>query len=357
MHKTFASSVLCGVRDVTPRRNFLAGLAAFGVGALFPERRSDAQDTVTPKPHRIDVHHHLAPPGYVAELASRKLGERPTFDWTPARSIEDMDKGGVATAMMSITTPGVWFGDIEVARRLARECNDYAAKLAADHPGRFGMFATLPMPDVDSCLREIEYALDALKADGIGLLTSYGNRWLGDPAFAPVMDELNRRKALLYTHPTVANCCRNLLPDIPPSIIEFATDTTRTITSLLFSGTAARCQDIRFIFSHAGGTMPFITERLTRLPLTNKSLAARVPNGVMAELKRFYYDTAQASHPMALASLTKLVSASQIVFGTDYPFRTSADHVKGLIDYGFSAADLRAIDRENALRLLPRLRS
>ena len=171
------------------------------------------------------------------------------------------------------------------------------------------------------------------------------------------MEELNRRKAVVYTHPTAANCCANLMPDVPESIIEWGTDTTRTIASLVFSGTAARCQDMKIIFSHGGGTMPFLTERFVRLPLSNKNLAARVPNGVEYELKRFYYDTAQASHPMALASLTKLVPVSQIVFGTDFPYRTAADHVKGLTAYGFSASDLARIDRENAVRLIPRLKA
>jgi predicted TIM-barrel fold metal-dependent hydrolase len=169
------------------------------------------------------------------------------------------------------------------------------------------------------------------------------------------MDELNRRRAVVYTHPTTANCCANLVPDVPESIIEWGTDTSRTIASFVFSGTAARCPDMKIIFSHGGGTMPFLAERYTRLPLINKSLAARVPNGVEHELRRFYYDTAQASHPMALASLTRLVPASQVVFGTDFPYRTAADHVKGLAAWGFSAGDLRAIERDNAVRLMPRL--
>ena len=124
----------------------------------------------------------------------------------------------------------------------------------------------------------------------------------------------------------------------------------------MFSGTADRCRDAQFIFSHAGGTLPFLTERLVRLPIQNPALQKRVPRGVLAELRRFFYDTAWSAHPMALTSLTKLVPASQIVFGSDYPYRTGEDHVKGLLEYGFSAADLRAIESQNALRLLPRLR-
>jgi len=299
------------------RREFLTGMAALGAGLML-QRETEAQMS-TAKPHRIDVHHHHTPPPYLAAITARNI-PGPVRDWTPDKSLADMDRAGVATALTSITTPAMRFLDDPGARKLARECNEYSAKLAADSKGRFGMFAAMPMPYVEATLQEIAYALDTLKADGIGLLTSYGDKWLGDPAFAPVMEELNRRKAVVYTHPTTANCCGNLIPDVPESIIEWGTDTTRTIASLVFSGTAAR-----------------------------------LPNGVEHELNRFYYDTAQAAHPYALASLTKLIPISQIVFGTDYPYRTAADHVKGLTDYGFSATDLKAIDRDNALRLLPHL--
>ncbi|HXJ77252.1 MAG TPA: amidohydrolase family protein [Candidatus Methylomirabilis sp.] len=341
------------------RRTFVAGLAVLGMGTHMFGRRAVAQTSAVPRttPHLIDVHHHIAPPRYITELGPTKHLQPVSRNWTPARSLEDMDRAGVATAIVSITTPGVWFGDSAAARRLARECNDYAARLMVDFPGRFGVFAAVPMPDIEGTLREIAYALDTLKADGIAVFTSYGDKWLGDPAFTPVIEELNRRKAVLYTHPTEPDCCRNLVPDVPAPIIEYGTDTTRTIASLVFSGTSTRFPDVQFIFSHAGGTMPFLAERFTRLPLANKDLAARVPNGVAHELRRFNYDVAQAAHPMALASLLKLVPVSQVLFGTDFPFRTSVDHVRGLADYGFSAADLQAIERGNAVRLLPRLKA
>jgi len=336
------------------RREFLSGMAALGASVLLARGETEAQMATT-KPHRIDVHHHHTPPPYLAAITARNI-PGPVREWTADKSLADMDRAGVATALTSITTPALRFLDDPGARKLARECNEYSAKLAADSKGRFGTFAAMPMPYVEATLQEIAYALDTLKVDGIGLLTSYGDKWLGDPVFAPVMEELNRRGAVVYTHPTTANCCGNLIPDVPESIIEWGTDTTRTIASLVFSGTAARRPDIKWIFSHGGGTLPFLTERFVRMPLVNKNVAPRVPNGVEHELKRFYYDTAQAAHPYALASLTKLIPVSQIVFGTDYPYRTAADHVKGLTDYGFSASDLMAIDRGNALRLLPQLK-
>ena len=344
-----------GDRGGLRRRALLGGLVVLGASALLPRRESSAQ---SPTPtHRIDVHHHHSPPAYVAALKSKGIGQPPTLAWTPEKSVEDMDRAGVATSLTSITTPALTFLETAERRRVARECNEWTRKLVADRKGRFGMFAVVPMPDVEGSLQEIAHALDTLKADGIGVLTSYGDTWLGDSAFTPVFEELNRRKAVVYTHPTAADCCKKLIAEVPESAIEYGTDTTRTIASFVFTGSDARFPDLKIIFSHAGGTMPFLTERFTRLPLANKQLEAKVPNGVAHELRRFYYDTAQASHPMALASLTRLVSTSQILFGTDFPFRTAADHVKGLTEYGFSASDLRAIDRDNAVRLMPQLKA
>lgn len=353
-HESSRLACLCG----NPRRGFLTGLAAAGAAALLPGCAAPVKGPgVVGERYRIDTHHHLFSPAYVAELA--KVNQAPPIvrNWSVAKTLEDMEKAGVATSMLSVTTPQVSFTDAAGGARIARESNEWVAKLARDNPGRFGSFAMLPMQNADVALKEMEYALDTLKADGIGLLTSYGDKWLGHASFEPVMRELNRRKAILYTHPTAANCCRNILtPDVPPTVVEFGTDTTRTIVDIVFSGYAARFPDIQFIFSHAGGTLPFLTERLVKMPVLDPKLAARVPRGVMHELKRFYYDTAWSAHPGALASLMKLVDVSQVLFGSDYPYRTGEDHVKGIIDYGFSAADLRAIGRDNALRLMPQWR-
>jgi 6-methylsalicylate decarboxylase len=334
------------------RRGFLAaglaGLAAAsGLGG-----RAAAQ---TAAPFRIDVHHHLSPPAFIEAVVKAKLANKPMTDWTPARAIEDMDKAGVAVSMTSITTPALGFLEPAQARAAARECNEYATKLRSDSKGRFGVFLALPMPDVDGTLAEIAYGLDTLKADGIAMLTSYGDSWLGHPKFAPVFEELNRRKAVVYTHPTAANCCRNLIPDVAETIVEFGTDTTRTIADIVFSGAAQKYRDIKFIFSHAGGTMPFLAERFLLAPKLNKTLDARVPDGVEATLKRFHYDTAQATHPAPLAAFLKLVPVSQLMFGSDYPYRTAISNVEGLAAYGFSPADLAAIERGNALNLLPQL--
>ena len=310
------------------------------------------------RPHRIDVHHHFAPPSWVTEVKGRPLLQPANTTWTPAKSIEDMDRGGVAAAIVSITNPGLWFGDKTVTRRLARACNEYGAKLVQDHSTRFGLFASMPLPDVEGTLEEIAYAYDTLKADGVGLFTSYGDTWLGHAAYRPVMEELNRRRAVVHVHPTAANCCRNLeyAPGVGPGSMEYGTDTTRAIIGVAFSGDAVRFPNIRFIWSHAGGTVPFLAGRIEGAAGNAKD---RLPNGFMSELKKFYYDLAGASNPGAVASLLKLVTTSQVLFGTDFPpGGTSAEYVKALNEMGmFSQSDLRAIDRDNAVRLLPRLKA
>ncbi len=310
----------------------------------------------TGKPHRIDIHHHIMPPAYVAE--SVKRGQPRPPQWSVQRSIEDMDKSGIATSVVALMQPGAFYGEVDVDRRLAREANEFAAQMARDFPGRFGSFATLPLMDTEGSLREIDYAFDTLKADGIGLMTSYGTKYLGDPQFAPIWEELNRRKSVIYTHPLSPACCRNPIAGLPPSAIEFATDTSRTAASLLFTGTAARFPDIQWILSHSGGTVPFLWSRFTRQEVDMKDAAKKVlPNGVQHEVRKFFYDTAQGHHDGAIAALTKLIPVSQIMFGTDFPYRVAGEVVDGLGARTFTAAERMAIDRGNAMRILPKLRT
>jgi len=317
-----------------------------------------AQGNTAAKPYRIDIHHHFGPSVWVNEVKGRPLLQPANTTWTPAKSIEDMDRGGVAASVVSITNPGLWFGDKGVTARLARACNDYAAKLVADYPTRFGFFAAMPLPDVDATLKEIAYAYDTLKADGVGLFTSYNDTWLGNAAYRPVMEELNRRNAVVHVHPTAANCCRDLTyaPGVGPGSMEYGTDTTRAITGVCFSGDATKFPNIRWIWSHAGGTMPFLAGRIDGASANTK---AQLPNGLMTELKKFYYDVAGAANSGAIASLQKLVNSDKILFGTDFPpggtSRAVAQSLREL--KMFSEADLRAIERDNAVRLLPRLKS
>lgn len=339
------------------RRNFVAGgVAAFGFGAAAAGMPAPAVAQAAAKPHRIDVHHHISPPAWVEALKKAGLDSPPVVNWTPQKSLDDMDKAGVATAITSPTLPGVGFLPAAEAGAVARASNEFAAKLADDHKGRFGRFAQMPMPYVDETLKAIAHALDTVKADGISLFTSYGDKYLGDPAFAPVWDELNRRKATVFVHPTDPKCCSANVAGFSPIYIEYGTDTTRTVASLIFNHTAERCPNVNLIFCHGGGTVTALTDRFMVQMLRTPKYKDFTAEGVTAQLKRFYYDTAQASNPIAMASLTKLVASTQIVYGTDYPYRTGEEHTKALAAI-FGPEDLKKIERDNALRLLPRWRA
>jgi predicted TIM-barrel fold metal-dependent hydrolase len=337
--RTFLAATMAPLAAVGADRSLAAALLQGGAGA--------------PHPRRIDMHHHFAPPEWMAEVKGRPLLNAANLRWTAELSLADMDTGGVAASILSITNPGIWFGDKNKTRTLARACNEFGAKLVQLHPTRFGLFATLPLPDVDASLKEIAYAYDTLKTDGIGLLTSYDDVWLGNKAFRPVMEELNRRKAIVAVHPTAANCCRSLDYGLGPGSIEYGTDTTRAIIGVAFSGDASRFPEIRFIWSHAGGSLPFLAGRVDG---GSSGAKDALPNGFIAEARKFYYDLAGAANKGAIASLLQLVKPSQIVFGTDFPPGGSAASAAAAISATgmFSDADLRAVDRDNAVRLLPR---
>ena len=345
------------------RRRCLIGLAGLAGNIALRTDRLATQTSVARNSLRlIDVHHHILPPVYMAAARERVIAQGQGYlpgavlEWTPERTLAELDQNDVATAIVSISTPAVSFAGVQAARTLARECNEYAARLRADHRGRFGFLAVVPMPDTAGTLREIAHALDVLDADGIGLMTSYGDKWLGDPAYAPVFEELNRRKSVVYVHPTGPDCCRELIPRVPYVMTELPHDTTRAITSLLFSGSFTRFRGIRFIFSHAGGTLPMVAGRIARQGSAVKELADKVPAGVDAELRTLYYEIAGSANRAAMSALMNLVPTSQVLFGSDYPWGRVDGTLRGLNALGLPPADLRAIGRENALALFPRFR-
>jgi 6-methylsalicylate decarboxylase len=339
-----------------PRRTMLKQVAALGAGAAFSIRPFlAAMPRVDSKPGRgpIDVHHHMLPPFYMdLRRAVPDIGKMPA--WSPSKSLDDMEKNGVTTAMLSLAVSGVSFDAGEAGRSLARKSNDFGAQLVKDHPNSFGLLAALPLPDPKGSLVEMEYALDTLHADGIALLSSYGDKWLGDVTYEPVFEELNRRKAVVFVHPNAPNCCANLMPRVPASTMEFYFDTARTIESLLLNGTFSRFRNVQFIFSHGGGAMPILANRIDRL--FPKDLASYAPNGVLYELKRQYYDTASATNPTSLGAIMGIVPSSQIVFGSDFPFISAGEVVADLMHSGLPDKTVEAISRDNAVRLFGRLK-
>lgn len=348
------------ILHVGSRRQFLRGMGALGVASLLPSCAT--MPKASSRPTLIDTHHHFYAPayqkGWLDWAAARKI---PVFqtqrEWSPARSVEEMDKAGVRAAVLSLpSTPGLWFNlSAAEATHMARTCNEFGAAMVRDHPGRFGLFATLPMLDVDSTLKELEFAFDALKADGVGLQTNYGDKWPGNPLYQPVFDELNRRKAVVYFHPLVATCCATLTVGTFPAVIEVPHDTTRAVTSLLLSGALARYRSIRWLFSHAGGTVPMLAGRINYFHGRAQHAGQFAPDGIEAELRRLHYDTANATHPASMAALLKLVPDSQVVFGSDYPYVPIGTQARSLSDLGLSPAQVQAIESGNAARLVPRL--
>jgi len=321
---------------------------------------ADANTGTNANPRRIDVHHHMLPPEY-AKLARGRILEITTGDatvlkWNPEVTLEQMEQFGIASSILSLPVPGAWYKGKKNSCKLARIANEYGARLSKDYPRRFGVFAALPLPEVDGSLAEIEYAFDALGADGAYLQTSYDDKWPGDPAFAPVFDELNRRKAIVFVHPTEPGCAVDLIPGIPSNVIEFVFDTTRAITSFLVNGTFARCPDIQFIFCHSGGTLPVLAARINGFFQSRSALAARVPNGVLYELRKLNYDIANATSASSLAALMNLVSTTQILWGSDFPYRPVDPTANGWDTYQVSSEIKRAVNRDNALKLFPRFK-
>lgn len=275
--------------------------------------------------------------------------------WTPAESIEHMDRHGIATAISSVTVPAEPFYDgTEKSRSIARGVNEYGAKMAVDYPGRFGLFAALPMPDIDGSLKEIEYSFDTLKADGICIFSSTPGKWPGDPFFHPTWEELNRRKAVVFIHPTTPNCCRNLAPGLPDYMLEFDFDTTRAVASLLVNGVLTKYPEIRWIVNHSGACVPVLAGRIQdRVVRNNPDL---YPTGALEKLKKLYFEVAHATFPWPMAAMMTFAPMSHILFGTDFPLEPMETTIEQIPGLGLSSQFIRAMERENAERLFPRFK-
>jgi 6-methylsalicylate decarboxylase len=337
---------------MTNRREFIGAMGALAVAGCSTTANTGSEQLV-------DTHHHFYAPEYQnAWLDWEKKRNIPHFQqqvgWSRAKALEDMDKAGVRTSILSLaSTPGVWFDQpVPDVARMARLCNEYGADMVRSYPGRFGLFATLPMIDVDSSLKEIEYAFGTLKADGVGLQTNYGDKWPGDAAYRPIFEELNRRKAVVYFHPLVAACCGRLSVGTFPAVIEVPHDTTRAVVSLLLSGSLARYRDIKWLFSHAGGTVPMLAGRMQYFFNFRPDKDKIAPEGYEAEFRRLWYDTANATHPSSMAALLKLVPASQIVYGSDYPYVPMNTQIAALRSQGLPESVVSSIESANARRLL-----
>lgn len=312
---------------------------------------------------RIDVHAHTIPGFYreAFERAGRVTTSGASVAWTPALALEQMDRYGIATAIVSISFPGVHFGDDVAARSLARRCNEFAAELGERWPGRFGAFAVLPLPDMDGSLAELAFALDQLKLDGVILLASYDGRFLGDPAFDPLLAELDRRSAVVLVHPGMHPTSRELALPWPGFMLEFVIDTSRAAINLLFSRSLERFPRVRFILAHGGGVIPYLAWRLSVSPVISPLLAQWTPESIVGGLRRFWYDTALCASAQALPALLETAAPDRVLFGSDWPYapsRLTGLSIDGLRDSPtVTSRILAGIERENATLLFPRFAS
>jgi len=314
------------------------------------------------KPKRIDVHHHILPPNFVSALNSLNIpwtGGPEVPSWSLQQAHDMMGAMGIDAAVAS-PSPGVyWGGDTGFAVKLARETNEFVADVVRDDPEHFGGFATIPLPDVDASLEEVEYAYDTLGLDGVVLYTSQGDRYLGDRSYDPFFEELDWRKAIVFIHPTTIPPGADATGlTIPFGVAEFTFDTTRAVMNMLYSGTLERYPSIRYIVSHAGGTIPYLAWRIAGASYLPE-LRDRAPKtDGLALLQKLYYDTALSTSEFVFGALKEFVPMSQVLFGSDFPYigpavlqaeRYGLENSKVLDD-----AARAAIDRGNALTLFPR---
>src|ERR1700704_252431 len=295
----------------------------------------------------IDVHQHFLPDFFWRETNE---GENPVGGitpppWTESTALAFMDDAGIDVAMLWISTPGVHVGDDTRARALARRCNEFAAQLVQSRPDRFGSFAALPLPDVDGALEELRYALDVLKLDGVLLFSNVQGIYLGDPRLEPVFTELARRGA-----PRLG---------LPDSVIDFTADTTRAVAEMLYSNLFARASKVKYIFSHAGGTIPYLAGRFGIVDEMRVIPGADKRRTAAETFRGLYWDTALAFGDPVLRMLRSVVGLRQVMCGSDYPY-FRRDLAVGCIAALRHTEELAASEREavlgaNALKLFPRL--
>lgn len=304
---------------------------------------------------RIDMHAHLIPEAYRAELT--RQGAEPGFPMPPATPeilSGVMERQAIDAAVVSLSPPGVWFGDAGLARELSRLVNEETAAVVREQPARFAGLATLPLPDVEGAVAEIGYALDELGLDGVALLSNVDGIYLGDPAFDPVFEELERRGAYAFVHP-IQPTTPSPMPAVPVWVQEFPFDTTRALVNLIYSGTLERCPSIRLQVAHLGGTASFLAHRLGEWAGRDPERSAAAPAGAVAYLRRLYYDTGLSNNAVGVAAVRELAGIARVVFGTDWPYLVlpeAGDLAAGL-DLG--DAERAPVEHGNAAVLVPRL--
>jgi 6-methylsalicylate decarboxylase len=319
-------------------------------------RRTPANMTLT-----VDLHHHVIPDFYwqASNEDGNAAGGINPPRWSLEGAIAYLDEARIDVAVPSISTPGVHFGDDAAARTLARRVNEFIANIKRDRSDRFGGFAALPLPDVDGSLEELAYSFDVLELDGVSLMTNAGGSYLGDTRFDPIFAELQRRGAVAFVHPTASPDPIAHTLGLPDALLDYPVDTSRAIAKLHYSNTFARTPDVKYVFPHAGGTIPFVASRFAIVD-GMKVIPSADERGPFADaVTRLYWDTASAFGDPVLALLRSVTGLHNVAFGTDYPYPHDDISIGGLRALQRTAEladqERRAVLGETASRLIPRL--
>ena len=309
----------------------------------------------------VDIHHHMLPDFFWRATNERDhpVGGIAPPPWSQASTLSFLDDAGIDVAVTSVSTPGVHTGDDAAARVLARRCNELAAEMIRDRPDRFGGFACLPLPDVDGALAELAYALDDLRLDGVVLFSNAHGTYLGDPRFTPLFDELQRRRAVVFVHPNPSPDPSAHALGLPDSLVDFTADTTRAIAQLHYSNTFARTPDVTFVFSHAGGTVPYLAGRFAIVDEMRVIPGAEARATAAETFRRLYWDTALSWNNQVLRMLRDIAGIDRVLFGSDYPYLrrdlavSSRRHIEANPE--LTTSERTAILGGTAAKLIPRL--
>jgi len=309
----------------------------------------------------VDIHHHMLPDFFwrATNEGDHPVGGIAPPPWSRASTLSFLDDAGIDVAVTSVSTPGVHTGDDTAARVLARRCNELAAEMIRDRPDRFGGFACLPLPDVDGALAELAYALDDLRLDGVVLFSNAHGTYLGDPRFTPLFDELQRRRAVVFVHPNPSPDPSAHALGLPDSLIDFTADTTRAIAQLHYSNTFARTPDVTFVFSHAGGTVPYLAGRFAIVDEMRVIPGAEARATAAETFRRLYWDTALSWSDQVLRMLRDIAGIDRVLFGSDYPYLrrdlavSSRRHIEANPE--LTTSERTAVLGGTAAKLIPRL--
>jgi predicted TIM-barrel fold metal-dependent hydrolase len=309
----------------------------------------------------VDLHQHVVPEFYweASNEDGNAAGGITPPRWSLDGAIAYLDEARIDIAIPSISTPGVHFGDDAAARTLARRVNEYLADLKHDRPDRFGGFAALPLPDIDGSLEQIACAFDVLDLDGVSIMTNADGSYLGDSRFDPIFAELQRRAAVVFVHPTASPDPIAHTLGLPDALLDYPVDTSRAIAKLHYSNTFARTPDVKYVFAHAGGTIPFVASRFAIVDEMNV-ISGAPERGTFADvLPHLYWDTASAFSDPVLHMLRSVTGLRNVVFGTDYPYPRDAISIGGLGQLQHTAelddGERRGVLGGSAAHLIPRL--